>query len=229
MSVQITQFSGLSLTSRPVKVTTEFSGLSLSSIPVKVVTDFSGISLVSNVNLVINVLDSETGLPVVGVGNISNLNFPTDIYTTGQISGTELIFTVYDDTTLEITIGSAGYFNQTVQFIIDSDAINLFTILLVPIPNLPVGCETILTDNLGNEIPVLIQGIENYVQTTFTVASNILANYFIEITQNPIGGTVASGEILPHTSQVVGAQIVSRAKVTKLGAYYFTALIRLKC
>ena len=254
MAITITEYSGLSITSTPVKVVTDYSGLSMSSTPVKVVTnysgvsllsepikvitDYSGISLVQLSNLFINIVDSSTLLPLDAESQISNLTDPSDVHTnaTSGFESNQHIYQIFTFSEIEVTISKAGYVTKTVNLgNLDSANVYQFEIQLDVLPDAEFGCTTTLNDVNGQEIGVIAENEETIVRTKFQGTSTPSPNeYYHVLTVFPENGDKKSGvEIASTFIEVDNDALIYEASIKAgqfIGRYCITSrLNKLLC
>lgn len=236
MAIQVTDFSGISLSSEPVKVVTRFSGISLSSEPIKVVTDFSGISLTALNNLIINIVDSDTLLPLDANIEIVNNTDNNNIYSNG-ISGFEASTHSYYINVLSnvtITISKNGYATQIIN-LNNLDPNNLYiqemqlSLIVVGIPVL--SCSTTFKNEFGaTTTRPLING---YVEVIFSGSTDFDINdYSVLFEAIPVGSLKTNSIILNNEliDSTTSSYTYKVDVVQEVGDYcYLSNIIKKQC
>jgi len=171
--INITEYSGLSIISTPVKVVTSFSGLSIAAAPVKVITSNSGVSLLSLNNLFVCLVDSVTSLPVIGSIEIVNITDLLDVYTNyneGDLYD-EHSYLVNNVSDIAITVTASGYDTQVIILsnvdpsVITKEIVQLVEAVIV-IPSF--NCDTIFKNVNGNVIAENLVPSNGSIEVVFT-------------------------------------------------------------
>ncbi len=196
--MNITDFSGFSISSGSSKVTTSFSGVAITRGSSKVTTAFSGVAITRDYVLSVCTIDADTLLPVIADLSISNSSFPLDLLTNHdtEFPDSEHHYTVPENSDLSFTASALNYVTKSVTYTYSSGKKKL-VIELVKIETVPLSCTTIFKNRFGSTVTRPLT--DGYVEVTFQSSAGLNENdNAVYFEAYPVNGSKYSLILLNH-------------------------------
>lgn len=178
-------------------IITNFSGVSIDTKPLFATTSFSGLSFELDSNFFVKIFEVGTNAELKADITITNKDYPNDDFTNGTagFEAHEHRYFFDNNSLIQIDVNKEGYQPVSTFFIVNKDAFTTATVFLNLLPNNDFVCNTYIGDVNNNEFPKIIENQENYLYCQYTIPNfTNLNDYNVIFTQYPVEGDKFSGK-----------------------------------